>query len=135
MNFLIAATALFATVASAADIREGLYEISVRAELAGQPMTQAPMVMRQCVTQQSVQDLMSQMGGAGACKVSNFQQSGNQARWNLACTGQMEVSGTGETQINGDEFTGRMNLSVQMGGDQSVPMVQSFSAKRVGECQ
>ena len=47
----------------------------------------------------------------------------------------MQVSGTGETQINGDEFTGRMNLSVQMGGDQSVPMVQNFTARRVGECQ
>ena len=65
MKFLIAAIALVTTAASAADIREGLYEISVRAELAGQAMTQAPMVMRQCVTQQSVQDLMSQMGGAG----------------------------------------------------------------------
>jgi len=75
MKFLIAAIALVTTAASAADIREGLYEISVRAELAGQAMTQAPMVMRQCVTQQSVQDLMSQMGGAGGCKVSNFQQS------------------------------------------------------------
>jgi len=68
MKFLIAAIALVTTAASAADIREGLYEISVRAELAGQAMTQAPMVMRQCVTQQSVQDLMSQMGGAGGCK-------------------------------------------------------------------
>ena len=135
MKFLIAAIALVTTAASAADIREGLYEISVRAELAGQAMTQAPMVMRQCVTQHSVQDLMSQMGGAGGCKVSNFQQSGNHARWNLACTGQMEITGTGETQINGDQFTGRMDLSVQMGGDQSVPMVQSFTAKRVGECQ
>ena len=135
MKFLIAAIALVTTAASAADIREGLYEISVRAQLAGQAMTQAPMVMRQCVTQQSVQDLMSQMGGAGGCKVSNFQQSGNQARWNLACTGQIEVSGTGETQMDGDQFTGRMDLSVQMGGDQSVPMVQNFTAKRVGECQ
>ena len=45
----------------------------------------------------------------------------------------MEVSGTGETQINGDDFTGRMNLSVQMGGDQAMPMVQTFSARRVGD--
>src|SRR4051794_5821019 len=135
MKPLIMTAALFATVAAAADIREGLYEITVRAELAGQPMTQAPMVVRQCVSEQSVQDLMSQMGGTGACKVSDFQQSGNRAHWNLVCSGQMQVNGTGETQINGDEFTGRMNLSVQMGGDQSVPMVQNFTARRVGECQ
>ena len=135
MKLLIAATALFAGVASGAEIREGLYEISVRAEIAGQPVSQAPMVVRQCVSQQSVQDLMGQLGGTGACKVSDFQESGNQAHWNLACTGQMQISGTGETQINGDEFTGHMNLMVQMGSDQSVPMVQNFTARRVGECQ
>jgi hypothetical protein len=135
MRFLFAATALLATAAFAAEVREGLYEISVRAEIGGQALSQAPMVVRQCVSQQSVQDLMGQMGGTGSCKVSDFQQSGNQARWNLTCTGAMQVTGTGETQINGDEFTGRMNLSVQMGGDQAVPMVQDFTAKRVGECQ
>ena len=135
MKLLIAATVLFAGVASAAEIREGLYEISVRAEIAGQPVSQAPMVVRQCVSQQSVQDLMGQLGGTGACKVSDFQESGNQAHWNLACTGQMQISGTGETQINGDEFTGHMNLMVQMGSDQTVPMVQNFTARRVGECQ
>jgi len=135
MRLLIAAIALLATSALAGDVRDGLYEISVRADIGGQPLTQAPMVVRQCLSQQSMQDLMAQIGGTGACKVSDFQQSGNQARWNLSCTGQMEVNGTGETQINGDEFTGRMNLSVQMGGDQAVPMVQNFTARRVGECQ
>jgi len=129
------AAATFATAASTADIREGLYEISVQAEIGGMPLSEAPMVVRQCVTQQSVQDLMGQMGGAGGCKVSNFEQSGNQARFNLNCTGQMAVNGTGETQIDNEAFTGRMDLSVQMTGEQAVPMVQKFSAKRVGECQ
>jgi hypothetical protein len=46
----------------------------------------------------------------------------------------MDVSGTGETEIAGDQFTGRMNLVVTMSG-QSLPMVQNFQAKRVGECQ
>src|SRR5438128_1388271 len=108
MRFPIAAVALLSTVASAADIKEGLYEISVRAEIGGMPVSEAPMVARQCVTQQSTQELMSQIGGSGACKVSNFQQSGNQARFNLNCSGQLNVSGTGETQFGGEEFTGRM---------------------------
>jgi len=45
------------------------------------------------------------------------------------------VSGTGETLFSADQFSGRMDLSVQMGGEQAVPMVQKFTAKRVGECQ
>jgi hypothetical protein len=68
-------------------------------------------------------------------QVSDFHQSGNQARWNLTCSGQMQVSGTARRRSTAMSFTGRMNLSVQMGGDQSVPMVQNFTARRVGECQ
>jgi len=116
------------------DIREGMWEVSVLAEVGGQPLTAAPMVVRQCINNQSIQDLMAQMGGAGACKISDFQQSGSHARWNIACSGAMDVSGTGETEIGGDQFTGRMNLAVTMNG-QSLPMVQNFQAKRVGECQ
>jgi len=131
---LLSALALSLHAIAAADIREGMWEVSVRAEVGGQPLTAAPMVVRQCISNQSVQDLMAQMGGAGACQISDFQQAGNQARWNIACSGAMDVSGTGETEIAGDQFTGRMNLVVTMSG-QSLPMVQNFQAKRIGECQ
>jgi hypothetical protein len=46
----------------------------------------------------------------------------------------MEVSGTGETDIAGDQFTGRMDLAISMGGE-TMPMQQRFEARRVGECQ
>lgn len=131
---LLSALALSTHSIAAPDIREGMWEVSVLAEVAGQPLTAAPMVVRQCISNQSIQDLMAQMGGAGACKISDFQQTGNHARWNIACSGAMDVSGTGETETAGDQFTGRMNLAVNMNG-QSLPMVQNFQAKRVGECQ
>jgi hypothetical protein len=123
-----------AGVLAAPDIREGLWEVTVDAEVGGQPISATPMVVRQCVGNQSVQDLMAQMGGAGGCNISDFQQSGSHARWNLACSGAMDVSGTGETEIAGDQFSGRMDLVIKMGGE-SMPMVQKFRAHRVGECQ
>ena len=131
---LLSALAFSVHAIAGPDIREGMWEVSVLAEVGGQPLTAAPMVVRQCINNQSVQDLMAQMGGAGSCQISDFQQTGNRARWNIACSGPMDVSGTGETEIAGDQFTGRMNLVVTMSG-QSLPMVQNFQAKRVGECQ
>ena len=116
------------------DIREGLWEVSIEAEMGGQPMTAAPMVVRQCVSNQSIQALMAQIGGVGACQISDFQQNGNRARWNLTCSGEPQVSGTGETEIASDQLSGRMSLVVTMAG-QSLPMVQNFRAQRVGECQ
>ena len=120
--------------AFAADIREGLWEFSLQAEVGGQSITATPMVMRQCINNQSIQELMAQMGGAGACQVSDLQQSGTRSRWNLTCTGEPQVSGSGEADAAGEQLVGRMNLVVTMGG-QSLPMVQNFQARRVGECQ
>ena len=131
---LLSALALSPHAIAGPDIREGMWEVSVLAEVGGQPLTAAPMVVRQCITSQSVQDLMAQMGGAGSCQISDFQQTGNRARWNIACSGTMDVTGTGETESASDQFTGRMNLVITMSG-QSLPMVQNFQAKRVGECQ
>jgi len=53
-----------AAIASDTDIREGLWEVSVQAEVGGQPLSATPMVVRQCVSNQSIQDLMAQTGGA-----------------------------------------------------------------------
>ncbi|HTS55419.1 MAG TPA: DUF3617 family protein [Burkholderiales bacterium] len=133
-SLVVLGFALSSPALAGPDIREGLWEVSLEAEAGGQPMTTAPMVMRQCITNQSIQTLMAQMGGAGACQISDFQQSGNRARWNLTCAGEPQVSGTGETEIGGDQFVGRMDLVVTMGG-QSLPMAQKFHAQRVGECQ
>ena len=119
---------------AAPDIREGMWEVSVHASVGGQPITATPMVVRQCITNQSVQDLMAQVGGTGACRISDFQRNDNHARWKLGCTGAMEVSGTGETDIAADQFTGRMDLAISMGGE-TMPMQQRFEARRVGECQ
>ena len=92
--------------ALAAEMREGLWEIHVDAELGGQPVTQGPLVVRQCMNQEGVQDMMAKLGGEGACKISDLEQSGGHARWNLTCSGQTEISGTAEADFGADEFSG-----------------------------
>ena len=132
----IVALLLCATPAAAQDsIREGLWEISIQGQVGGQPMSSTPLVVRQCITQQSAQDLMAQLaGGAGGCQVSNFSRDGARARWAMSCTGQVEVSGTGEVTMTSNGFNGSLDLNVGMGG-QSIPMQQSFEAHWVGDCK
>jgi hypothetical protein len=131
---LLLCLAPFPVSGADADIREGLWEISVQATVAGQPLSATPMVVRQCVSNQSIQELMTQMGGAGGCNISDFRRDGSHAQWKLACSGPMEVSGTGETTIADDQFTGKMDLTIKSGGE-SMPMGQTFKAHRVGACQ
>jgi len=136
LSGLIVALLLCATPAAAQDaIREGLWEISIQGLVGGQPMSSTPMVVRQCITQQSAQDLMAQLsGGTGGCQISNLTREGARARWTMACTGQVEVAGTGAVTLTSEGFNGSLDLSVSMGG-QSVPMQQNFDAHWVGECK
>jgi hypothetical protein len=133
---LLYCTALLMPLSAAADaLREGLWDVTVRMEIGGQPATAQPLVVRQCINQQSAQDLVAKLTGAGGgCQVSDLQQEGNRARWNMTCTGQIELTGTGDVTITGDGFDGTLNATIGMGGT-PVPILQTFGARRVGDCQ
>lgn len=132
---LLAAILLPLTAAAQDPVKEGLWEISVQTEIGGQPASSTPMVMHQCLTTQTAQDLMAQLtGGAGGCQVSDYRQEGNRSHWNLHCTGQVEVSGVGDVTVQSDGFQGTLDAVVGTGG-QSVPMRQAFTARWVGACK
>jgi len=126
--------AVLPTTLSAAEMREGLWEVSIQAELGGQPVSSTPMVVRQCMDQQGVQDMLAKLGGEGACTISDLDQRDGHARWNVSCSGQTEASGTAEADFGAEEFSGRMDLTVMVNG-QSVPIAQHLNGKRVGQCQ
>ena len=54
-----------ATAAAQDPVREGLWEISIQGQIGGQPISSTPLVVRQCIDQQSAQDLMTKLTGAG----------------------------------------------------------------------
>jgi hypothetical protein len=125
-----------AALAQTADtIKEGLWEIRVRSDIGGQSLTDAPMVVNQCITQTTARDLMNQLNGtAGGCQVSNLTQNGPTARWDISCTGQIALSGTGELTMTDAGFNGTMNFVVNTAG-QSVPLNQNFEARWLGPCK
>lgn len=136
IRLLLLCTALLMPLSAAADaLQEGLWEVTVRMEIAGQPATAEPLVVRQCINQQSPQDLVAKLTGAGGgCQVSDLRQEGNRARWNMTCSGQIELTGTGDVTLSGDGFDGTLNAMIGMGGT-TVPILQTFGARRVGDCQ
>ena len=115
-------------------IQSGLWEISIQASLGGQPMTEQPMTLRQCITSETAAELMAQLTSGGGCQISDYRQEGNRVRWNMTCTGLAEVSGSGEVTISDANLSGSMQLVVTMSGQQ-VPMAQNFEAHRVGDCR
>ena len=132
----IVALLLCATAAAAQDsVREGLWEISIQGQVGGQPISSTPLVVRQCIDQQSAQDLMAQARRRrGRMPDIGLQPEGSRARWSMNCTGQVDVSGTGEVTMNSNGFNGTLDLMVGMGG-QSVPMQQTLRRALGGRLQ
>ena len=133
--------ALLATVALPSSgfaldrVKEGLWEINLQAEVGGQAMSSTPLVVRQCLTNQAVQDLMTQLNGvAGGCQVSDFREESSRARWNMSCSGQISLSGTGEVVFGHETFNGTMSMLVGIAG-QTLPLLQTFNARWVGDCK
>jgi len=117
-------------------VKEGLWEISLQGEMGGQSLSSTPLVVRQCLNSRSVQDLMAQLNGVGGggCQVSDFLEEAGRARWSMNCTGPVTLSGTGEVMIGQEAFNGTMSMLVAVGG-QTVPLLQTFNARWVGDCK
>jgi hypothetical protein len=116
------------------DLQEGLWEVSVTMEIGGQPTSAQPLVMRQCIAQQSAQELMSKLTGAGSCNTSDLRREGDRASWKLSCSSPVEIEAAGSASFRSDTFDGAMNGQIGM-GNQKVPFSQNFRARRVGACQ
>jgi hypothetical protein len=135
-NLLLAALLPASAAWAQADLQEGLWEVSITMAVGGQPTSGQPLVMRQCISQQSAQELISQLNGAGtgSCNTADLQQDGGRASWKVSCSGPVELDGSGSATFMPDRFDGAMNGQIGM-GNQKLAFSQSFSARRIGACQ
>jgi hypothetical protein len=115
-------------------LQEGFWEVAVQMDVGGTPTSEAPLVTRQCITQQTAQDLINQLaGGTGGCQVANLEHEGDEASWVLSCDGQVKVNGTGKLVLTSTGFQGSMDAWVTV-SDRRIPVHQTFDARRVGDC-
>jgi hypothetical protein len=123
--------------AAAPNMREGMWEITMKMEMAGMPGGMPPQVMKQCMTKKDIENPQRfAQGGPGAdrCQISNYQLKGNTASWDMACKGPEEMTGSGTMTFSGDSYTGTNRMSMKSGG-QTQNMTMQYSGKRVGDCQ
>ena len=119
--------------AQAATIQDGLWEFVVELQMPGAP-AQEPVTLQQCLTQKSVKEMMGQLGPGGSCNITELREQGNRATWGMECSGQVAMSGRGDATFTRETFSGSMEMQIQM-GDQSLPVTQSFRARRIGSCR
>jgi hypothetical protein len=136
----ILAVAVLAPTAHAAapNMKEGLWEITVKMEMAGMPAGMPPQAMQQCITKKDLEDPRKTVPSGDPkdqrCQITDYKLQGNTASWNMACKGEDAMTGSGTITYSGTSYTGINRMSMKHGG-QVQNMTLHYTGKYLGDCK
>jgi len=128
-TFPMLAVASFVLCAAPAQAQsDDQYDMTIRMEVQGMPMSMPPMTQRMCVRRNaSPSDYVPRQQD---CRISDAARSGARLTFAIACSG---MTGTGEFIFTSDGYTGQIRMRGRMDG-QDVDMTQQIAARRSGAC-
>jgi hypothetical protein len=120
------------------NIREGLWEITIRMEMAGKPGdTFPPTTQTLCLTDKNkLPELLQQ---DQVCQITGTKTQGNEASWKMKCRSQINlITGSGKITYKGDRFDGIIHIRMQQAEaePQAAPMklTQHIQGRYSGKC-
>ncbi len=135
------ATALVSAPAHAAapNMKDGLWEITVKMEMPGMPAGMKPQVRQQCFTKKDLEDPRKTAPSGGdpkdnRCQMTDYKMQGNTATWNMACKGEDAMTGSGSMTYSGTSYSGTNKMTMKHGG-QAQNMTMNYSGRHLGECK
>ena len=128
--FFAALLAAFCLPAAAQEKDES-WDITMKMEMAGMPMSMPARTSRVCVEKGAKEDRY--VPQQGDCKTVESNRTGNRYTFKMVCEGKNKMTGTGEITFADGAYDGRMKMTGMMEG-QAVDMTQTYSGKRVGSC-
>ncbi len=121
--------------AAAPNMKDGLWEITMKMEMAGMPQAMPPQVMQQCITKKDLQDPAKATPGSthdGRCKMTDHKMQGNTATWNVVCTD--GTTGSGTATYSSTSYTSANKITSQQGG-QAHAMTIHHNGRYLGDCK
>ena len=120
--------------AAQSPMRPGNWETTMEMDMPGMPMKMPPMKNTRCVTQQEIDSPNRGLPSGpqknpNDCKISDYKQSGNTVSWNVACSGQQPMTGSGELKFNNDAYDGVIKMMMNQ-----QQMTMKMAGKRLGDC-
>ena len=105
-----------------------LWESTSQMVMEGMPFSPPPNKVKFCAAANSSQPPPSPPGQS--CTVSNMQRSGNKVTWDTHCTGEMEMTGSGEITYDGtDSYAGVIQMTAE-----GMTVKINLSGKKLGSC-
>jgi hypothetical protein len=108
------------------------WEITVKIDMPGMPVSMPPQTTRVCLAKQA-RDADYVPKSQGECQVQDTHRSGKTLRYRMECRGKETVTLDGEITMGADSYHGRMQMHSKSAGD-DFAMSQTFSGRKVGEC-
>ncbi len=123
---------IFSGVATAEpNVNEGLWEITVKLELPGVPMTMPPVTRTECLGKDKLIPKTGKVENCQECKITDIDIRGNTVRWHEECNSpEGKVIVDGEIVYNGDSYSG--TIKIRQG---NMHMTNKLKGRRIGPCK
>jgi len=124
------------TGAQAADpnMKDGLWQITMKTEMKGMPANIPPTVTKQCLTRK---ESVPQQGGNKNpnCKMVDQKVSGDTVTWAMICKEkESTIEGSGKITYKGDTFDGAIMTTMKDKTGKAQQISTKMSGKRLGPC-
>lgn len=136
---LAAATLSGGAHAAAPNMKEGLWEITMKMDMPGMPAGMKPQVVQQCFTKKDLEDPRKTAPSGGdpkdnRCQMTDYKVQGNTATWAMACKGEDAMTGSGTATYSGTSYSGTNKMTMKRSG-QAQTMTMHYSGRHLGECK
>jgi hypothetical protein len=120
------------TVIASAEMKEGLWEMTIKTEMKGMPTSMPPTTVRQCITNK---EPVPQKPEKGQCVVKNQKVSGDTVQYTIECKeADSTVITSGTVTYKGTTFSGSSQTVVKAKGEGDMTMNTTMSGKYLGPC-
>ena len=139
MRITLFVIGLASTVALAADVSPGSWEITMETRVPAEPgFAPPPFQITQCLTDADARDPSRVLGGvsnpgATGCNYSDKSYSGNTFTFSMQCAGSYEIKASGRVSFTADTMQGMIDSTASVGG-KPVQTQNKISARRLGGC-
>lgn len=130
---LVIVVSLVCVSSALAEIKDGLWEITTKAEIKGMPHQMPPTTMRHCFAKNN--PVPKSGDKSMECKTTNQKVSGDTVTYATECTNKNSVVTTSGTMTyKGTNFTGTSTTSIKSKGQKEMQMNNKMSGKYIGPC-
>jgi hypothetical protein len=117
-----------------AEIKEGLWEITTKAEMKGVPVQMPATTVKQCITKDKA--VPKSASDNYECKTKSYKVSGDTVTYSVECRGKEDLIITeGKTTYKGNTFDGTSTTKIKAKGQPEMQLTNKISGKYIGPCK